>query len=31
MLRSLNAFVPKPGQTIPGVEDEEFEKIRVPR
>jgi 2-hydroxy-6-oxonona-2,4-dienedioate hydrolase len=30
MLRWLNAFVPKPGQTIPGVEDEEFGKIRVP-
>jgi pimeloyl-ACP methyl ester carboxylesterase len=30
MLRWLNAFVPKPGQTIPGVEDEEFENIKVP-
>jgi len=30
MLRWMNAFVPKPGQTIPGVEDEEFEKIQVP-
>jgi pimeloyl-ACP methyl ester carboxylesterase len=30
MLRWLNAFVPKPGQTIPGVPDEEFEKIKVP-
>jgi 2-hydroxy-6-oxonona-2,4-dienedioate hydrolase len=30
MLRWLNAFVPKPGQTIPGVEDEEFAKIEVP-
>jgi pimeloyl-ACP methyl ester carboxylesterase len=30
MLRWLNAYVPKPGQTIPGVEDEEFEKIKVP-
>jgi pimeloyl-ACP methyl ester carboxylesterase len=30
MLRWLNAFVPKPGQTIPGVEDEEFGKIGVP-
>ncbi len=30
MLRWLNAFVPKPGQTIPGVEDEEFAKIHVP-
>ncbi len=26
----LNAYVPKPGQTIPGVPDEEFEKIKVP-
>jgi pimeloyl-ACP methyl ester carboxylesterase len=30
MLRWLNAFVPKPGQTIPGVEDEEFARIQVP-
>ncbi|KIU17188.1 alpha/beta fold hydrolase [Mycolicibacterium llatzerense] len=30
MLRWLNAFVPKPGQTIPGVEDEMFENITVP-
>ena len=30
MLRWLNAFVPKPGQTIPGVEDEEFDNIKVP-
>jgi pimeloyl-ACP methyl ester carboxylesterase len=30
MLRWLNAFVPKPGQTIPGVADEEFAKITVP-
>jgi 2-hydroxy-6-oxonona-2,4-dienedioate hydrolase len=30
MLRWLNAFVPKPGQTIPGVEDEEFGNIQVP-
>jgi hypothetical protein len=30
MLRWLNAFVPKPGQTIPGVEDEEFAKIQIP-
>ena len=30
MLRWLNAFVPKPGQTIPGVEDEMFDQIRVP-
>jgi pimeloyl-ACP methyl ester carboxylesterase len=29
-LRWLNAFVPKPGQTIPGVEDEMFAEIRVP-
>jgi 2-hydroxy-6-oxonona-2,4-dienedioate hydrolase len=30
MLRWLNAFVSKPGQTIPGVEDELFDNIRVP-
>jgi 2-hydroxy-6-oxonona-2,4-dienedioate hydrolase len=30
MLRWLNAFVSKPGQTIPGVEDEMFDNIRVP-
>ena len=30
MLRWLNAYVPKPGQTIPGVADEEFVKIAVP-
>ncbi|CAN5560063.1 alpha/beta hydrolase [soil metagenome] len=30
MLRWLNAFVPKPGQTIPGVEDELFANIKVP-
>ncbi|MBI3217222.1 MAG: alpha/beta hydrolase [Mycobacterium sp.] len=30
MLRWLNAFVPKPGQTIPGVEDEKFDNITVP-
>jgi 2-hydroxy-6-oxonona-2,4-dienedioate hydrolase len=30
MLRWLNAFVPKPGQTIPGVEDEMFDRITVP-
>lgn len=30
MLRWLNAFVPKPGQTIPGVEDEQFDEIKVP-
>jgi 2-hydroxy-6-oxonona-2,4-dienedioate hydrolase len=30
MMRWLYAFVPKPGQTIPGVVDDEFEKITVP-
>jgi 2-hydroxy-6-oxonona-2,4-dienedioate hydrolase len=30
MLRWLNAYVPKPGQTIPGVEDEMFDRITVP-
>jgi hypothetical protein len=30
MLRWLNAFIPKAGQTIPGVEDEMFERITVP-
>lgn len=30
MLRWLNAFIPKPGQTIPGVEDHMFERIEVP-
>lgn len=30
MMRWVNAFVPKPGQTIPGVTDEEFERITVP-
>jgi 2-hydroxy-6-oxonona-2,4-dienedioate hydrolase len=30
MLRWLNAYVPKPGQTIPGVEDEMFDQITVP-
>ncbi|BBX83425.1 alpha/beta fold hydrolase [Mycolicibacterium aubagnense] len=30
MLRWLGAFVPKPGQTIPGVEDEMFDNITVP-
>lgn len=30
MLRWLNAFVPKAGQTIPGVEDEMFDNITVP-
>ncbi|MEV3963309.1 alpha/beta hydrolase [Nocardia sp. NPDC050193] len=29
-LRWLNAYVPKPGQTIPGVDDEMFERIRLP-
>ncbi|MFF0490046.1 alpha/beta fold hydrolase [Nocardia sp. NPDC004068] len=28
-LRWLNAYVPKPGQTIPGVDDELFDRIRV--
>ncbi|MGB3474549.1 MAG: alpha/beta hydrolase [Mycobacterium sp.] len=30
MLRWLNAFVSKPGQTIPGVDDEMFDAITVP-
>jgi pimeloyl-ACP methyl ester carboxylesterase len=30
MLRWLNAYVPKPGQTIPGVEDGMFSDIQVP-
>jgi pimeloyl-ACP methyl ester carboxylesterase len=30
MLRWLNAFVSKPGQTIPGVDDEIFDNIKVP-
>jgi 2-hydroxy-6-oxonona-2,4-dienedioate hydrolase len=30
MLRWLNAFVSKPGQTIPGVEDELFDRITIP-
>jgi 2-hydroxy-6-oxonona-2,4-dienedioate hydrolase len=30
MMRWLNAFVPKPGQTIPGVEDGMFSDITVP-
>jgi 2-hydroxy-6-oxonona-2,4-dienedioate hydrolase len=30
MLRWLNAFVSKPGQTIPGVDDEMFDRITVP-
>ncbi|WP_459545502.1 alpha/beta fold hydrolase [Nocardia sp. X0981] len=29
-LRWLNAYVPKPGQTIPGVDDEMFDRIRIP-
>jgi hypothetical protein len=29
-LRWLGAYVPKPGQTIPGVDDEMFERIQVP-
>lgn len=29
-LRWLGAYVPKPGQTIPGVDDELFDRIRVP-
>ncbi|CAN5536326.1 alpha/beta hydrolase [soil metagenome] len=29
-LRWLNAYVPKPGQTIPGVDDEMFDRIAVP-
>jgi pimeloyl-ACP methyl ester carboxylesterase len=29
-LRWLNAFVSKPGQTIPGVDDEMFDNIQVP-
>ncbi|GAA5065296.1 alpha/beta fold hydrolase [Nocardia callitridis] len=29
-LRWLNAYVSKPGQTIPGVDDEMFDRIRVP-
>ncbi|MBF6341450.1 alpha/beta hydrolase [Nocardia abscessus] len=29
-LRWLGAYVPKPGQTIPGVDDEMFDRIRVP-
>jgi 2-hydroxy-6-oxonona-2,4-dienedioate hydrolase len=29
-LRWLNAYVPKPGQTIPGVDDEMFDGITVP-
>jgi 2-hydroxy-6-oxonona-2,4-dienedioate hydrolase len=30
MLRWLNAFIPKAGQTIPGVDDEMFQRIKVP-
>jgi len=30
MMRWLNAFVSKPGQTIPGVDDEMFDNIKVP-
>jgi pimeloyl-ACP methyl ester carboxylesterase len=30
MLRWLNAFIPKPGQTIPGVDDDLFRRIQVP-
>jgi 2-hydroxy-6-oxonona-2,4-dienedioate hydrolase len=30
MLRWLNAFVVKPGQTIPGVDDADFDRISVP-
>jgi 2-hydroxy-6-oxonona-2,4-dienedioate hydrolase len=30
MLRWLDAYVPKPGQTIPGVLDQELERITVP-
>lgn len=30
MLRWLDAYVPKPGQTIPGVPDYEFSKLRLP-
>jgi len=30
MLRWLNAFVPKPGQAIPGVDDGQFDAIRAP-
>lgn len=29
-LRWLAAYVPKPGQTVPGVDDELFDRIRVP-
>ena len=30
MLRWMDAYVPKPGQTIPGVKDTLFERITVP-
>ncbi len=30
MLRWLSAYVPKPGHTIPGVDDELFDNIKVP-
>jgi 2-hydroxy-6-oxonona-2,4-dienedioate hydrolase len=30
MMRWLNAYVPKPGQTIPGVPDTDFQNIKVP-
>jgi pimeloyl-ACP methyl ester carboxylesterase len=30
MLRWLNAFIPKAGQTIPGVDDDMFQRITVP-
>jgi pimeloyl-ACP methyl ester carboxylesterase len=30
MMRWFTAYVPKPGQTIPGVEDEEFANLAVP-
>jgi 2-hydroxy-6-oxonona-2,4-dienedioate hydrolase len=30
MMRWFNAYVPKPGQTIPGVDDTEFDAITVP-
>jgi pimeloyl-ACP methyl ester carboxylesterase len=30
MLRWLNAYVPTPGQTIPGVDDQLFARVRVP-
>jgi pimeloyl-ACP methyl ester carboxylesterase len=30
MLTWLNAFVPRPGQTVPGIEDDEFGRLTVP-